>query len=511
MTYHSILFPNARQEEAASAAQEPVAYRDLHLDQVVRALTFGRGQYHLEPFFHAPLRDVEAVLHRQDVMRDFEAPAVLDAVESFARGMNGMREILQRVDQLHNPLQKRIWRLAAIDRYVSVTRTLASDMARLPLASSGMQKFREDLDRYIASTSFGDLATGVGSLTAELDRVHYCVHINGSRVTVRRCEGEADYSSAVLDTFAKFQAGAAKDYRVTFPRPLELDGVETQVLERVSWLYPETFTALEEFTEAHRAFVEPIIERFDREAQFYMAFLDVIRPMRAAGLPFCYPALGPNATDVRIDAGFDLSLAAVLQHDQQPVVTNDVSLHAPERIIVITGPNQGGKTTFARMIGQAHALAGLGLLVPGTQAKLFLPDQIFTHFEREESLATLRSKLEDELVRIHDILESATDMSLLIMNESFSSTTAQDALLLGKAVLERVLELGMTCVYVTFLDELAALGPVTVSMMSMVDPDDPATRTYKVVRAPANGLAYAGAIAAKYGLGYETLRKRIAQ
>jgi len=169
---------------------------------------------------------------------------------------------------------------------------------------------------------------------------------------------------------------------------------------------------------------------------------------------------------------------------------------------------------MARTVGQLHYLARLGCPVPGRYTQLFVCDQIFTHFERAEDSTTMTGKLQAELNRLRDDFVAATPASLIILNEIFNSTTADDALLLSRQILERVTALDALCGCVTFLDELAELNDKTVSMVSTVDPDDPddpATRTHRVIRKPADGRAYARAIADKYGLGFQRLVQELSR
>jgi DNA mismatch repair protein MutS len=191
------------------------------------------------------------------------------------------------------------------------------------------------------------------------------------------------------------------------------------------------------------------------------------------------------------------------------VVPNDFWLQGDERVLVVTGPNQGGKTTFARTFAQLHHLGALGCPVPGTAARLLLPDQILTHFDRQEDLEDLRGKLEDDLVRIREVLRRATSQSIIIANELFASTSPADARDLGRRIIEEVISRDLVAVYVTFVDELASLAPQVVSMTATVQPEDPRVRTYRLVRRPADGRAYAIAIARSYGLDRETLRRRL--
>ena len=156
-----------------------------------------------------------------------------------------------------------------------------------------------------------------------------------------------------------------------------------------------------------------------------------------------------------------------------------------------------------------HYFGALGLPVPGTEAKIFLVDRFFTHFDTEEDLKNLQGKLKDDLIRMHRIFDAATPNSLVIMNEIFASTSLEDATFLGKKVLTRFTELDTLSVCVTFIDELSRINDKIVSMMASIVPDNPSQRTFRIIRRPADGLSYAIALAQKHHLTYENLKGRL--
>jgi DNA mismatch repair protein MutS len=507
--FRSLLSPSGGAEQLGTEPVDRSFASDLNLDQVIERVAGEREEHDLiVALLYRQLNEPETVRFRHEVFNDLHESVLLEGLKSSVEQLRQVRSHLSQLAKMRSKPQREGWFLDAAGIYCDAVRSLTELLYDANVASRGLVAFRDFLAAYTASSGFRVLETDTAQRKEALRRVRYNVRVQGGRVEVSRYEGELDYSAGVLKTFERFKQGAVKDYRLQYRVRPGMNHVGEQILQLVAQLFGEEFSALEVYCLQHGDFFDHSVRRFERELQFYLAYLDYIAPLRGAGLAFCCPQVGKSKEVFAIDT-FDLALAAKLVGDGQTVVRNDFRLRGHERIFVVSGPNQGGKTTFARTFGQLHHLASTGCPVPGSDARLFLFERLFTHFEREEDIAKMSGKLEEDLVRIRGALLEATSDSVIVLNEIFSSTTLLDARFLGEKVLAKMVQLDLLAVYVTFVDELASLDPSIVSMVSTIVPGNPAERTFKVVRGPADGLAYALAIAEKYDVTYERLRERV--
>lgn len=507
--FKSILFQNDTDIFRAQSALMPDFFADLNIDQIVESVTSKKAEYDLKPFFYTKLVDENAIKYRQEIMKDLENETLFENIRTFEDKMRTMRRYLGQSDELSYKYQKERWFLDGVEIYCDAVITLKNDISIIELGSEGFISFREYLNNYVNSDAFKSLITQTKELEDDLSKIRYTLFVKGNMIKVKKYESEKNYSQEIDEIFEKFKQGAVKDYKVEFHEFPDMNHVETKILDFVAELNPETFSNLDGYYNQNSGYANKIITTFDREIQFYFSYLEFISQFKRDGLKFCYPEVSKSKEFYAYQT-FDLALAnKFIGSEQSPVVCNDFYLTGKERIFVITGPNQGGKTTSARTFGQLHYLASIGCPVAGQSAKIFLFDRIFTHFEKEENINNLRGKLEDDLFRINNILNHATPDSIIIMNEIFSSTTFKDALFLSEKVMKKIYDLDLLCVWVTFIDEIASMNEKVVSMASMVSPDNAAMRTYKVIRKPADGLAYALSIAEKYHLTYNALKKRV--
>lgn len=292
--FQSILFTGSRAGTEIGRLEEPDYFADLNLDQVLASMTAGREQYELGPFFYASLHEAATVRYRHEVLRDLEKPDVRASIDAFAERMRRMREHLVRVDRLHYELQKQTWFLDAVKIYCGAVRGLCEELAAREVTSRGMDGFRGYLVGYLASEGFAALEAETRSLKEALARIRYSLRIQGPKVTVSRYEGEADYRPRSSGPSPSSSRGAATSYLVDLPEPVEMNHVEAQIAERVAWLHPEVFRTLADYCSRHRDYLDETVGRFDREVQFYLAYLDLIGRLRAADLPLCYPQVSTS-------------------------------------------------------------------------------------------------------------------------------------------------------------------------------------------------------------------------
>ena len=508
--FTSLLFDESSNTPPVQDREDRSYASDLNLDQIVGKIAGVREEHDfIATLLYGHREDVDTVHYRHEVFRDLEDGSLFGQMQQFADAMSQVRNHVGQVHKIQYQYQREGWFLDAASMYCDAVQSLVVGLRAAHLRSRALRGFRTFLTAYVESAAFDSLIADTRARKDALAEIRYCTRIRGGRVDVSRYEEQADYSAEVLQTFERFKQGAVKDYRVTYRLWPGMNHVAAQILQMVARLFPEEFSALDDYWCRHTEFFDENIRRFERELSFYLAYLEYIGPISAAGLSFCYPDVTAASKAIFATDTFDLALAKKLVVEGKPIVRNDFHMEGPERIFVVSGPNQGGKTTFARMFGQLHHLAGVGCPVPGSAARVFLFDRLFVHFERKEDLTNMRGKLEDDLVRIRKILQAATSNSIVVMNEIFTSTTLTDARFLGKKVMEKLMELDVLCVYVTFVDELTSLGDSVVSLVSTIVPENPVERTYKVVRGPADGLAYALSIAEKHDVTYERLRARM--
>ncbi len=398
--FRSILFHESESDTVADGRAMPECMPDLNLDQIISSITNGRDEYNLKPFFYTALHHVEAINYRHDILRNLENPAVRGYINSFAVKMRAMRGRLAAIEKLYYRYERARWFLDAADIYCDAVICLSHDLDLADPRSSGFLAFRQYLISYLESPGFTSLLSETQKLTTDLADIRYCLHIKGNRIKVSRYGAEPDYGAEALNTFEKFKQGAVKECRFDVSSGGYMNHVEAAVLDLVARLFPDIFQSLDQYVTRHGNYLDDTIRIFDREIQFYIACLDYIAQFKPVGLNFCYPIVTNQSKELYGHETFDLALANKLIHDKDNLVTNDFYLKVPERIFVVSGPNQGGKTTFARMFGQLHYLASIGCPVPGTEARLFLFDQLFTHFEEHEDIRNLSSKLEHDLRRI---------------------------------------------------------------------------------------------------------------
>ena len=191
-------------------------------------------------------------------------------------------------------------------------------------------------------------------------------------------------------------------------------------------------------------------------------------------------------------------------------ITNAVrQIDKPAVFIAIDGRCAAGKTTFARSIGQAVYF--LIMELPANALSLTVPlfKGILTHFEAEEKIQSNSGKLKEEIDRLAPMIKQDNGYQFVILNELFTTATTNDALVMGREVMEHFLERDCYGIYVTHIQELAEETDRIISLVAQAGDGEDRVRTYKMVHMEAQGYGYPESLVRKFGLSYKDILRRL--
>ncbi len=253
------------------------------------------------------------------------------------------------------------------------------------------------------------------------------------------------------------------------------------------------------------------------EFEFVVRGTELLRALRDKGCSLIIPEIRPM--EERAFVAKNLYNPCVALKIEEQIVPNDVTFDEKATIYVLTGPNRGGKSVITCAVGLAQVFFQLGMYVPADSAVISPVDGIYTHFPTGAEDTIDKGRLGEECARLEEIFECVTRSSLVLLDESLSSTGSYEASYIAAEVLSGLAHVGCRCLFSTHLHELAAEidninrrslehgGAAIDTLVAGIVGEG--KRSFRITRAKPDGKSYARDIAESYGLTYERILQKL--
>lgn len=422
--------------------------QDLELETLFAAMASGDG-FLLDVARKAVLSGMEngpdAILYRQGILKDcLDNAAVVRGIYALA------------VEAIEKE-RKNYWGL--LSTYPGTVLYRSREVLELFLGM--LKRLRRFADEHAAKFGSEGFRTFFGMLRRELGDDFF----TEAEEHLRR----VNFRGGVLVSAELGTGNKARDYTLLWPErePGWFDWLfEPQPLSYTYHLHPMDESgsrALSELRDRGISLVanalaqsnEHILSFFSMlrtELAFYVGCLNLHESLSRKGEPTSFPH--PDSLSERrlsFDGLYDVSLALRLD---RKVVGNDVDADG-KQLVVVTGANQGGKSTFLRSVGQAQLMMQSGMFVPAVSFRANVCDRLFTHFKREEDASMTSGKLDEELGRMSGIVDTIPPNSMLLFNESFAATNEREGSEIARQVTTALVERRIKVLFVTHLYEFA--------------------------------------------------------
>lgn len=563
----SILFPKS---DAVFTQMSESAFHDLGLDSVCKALTSdAKEQKYISGIISNMTADVETARFRQEVFADIlDLPQLRKKITELFERLEFMKSFGSLAKKTEEKLG--IWyllhRLDELDDYIKCVEAMRECLGDEGIRSQGLIRFREYINGIYEDSCFAQMRKDIGELklkASEIRSVTIGVNVNdrfeatsmglisvnskpfkksgivGSFADALASKGgikednewngdmryhEVDRAAngspaAILQKGMGFLAmqstGGFVDAKVrqTIVNMPEDDAMNSSTFYLEKVMNKMLDTLVKRLSDTLSKYVDVAVINISRlipEFTYYIRFAEFIEKYSAAGFVFSQAKAVSGERTMQARDFYNLRLALSVENASD-IVFNDLDFDSEHTVYILTGANRGGKTTVTQAVGLLFALAQGGISVAAKSFEYAPVDCIYTHFPADEDKTIDLGRLGEECVRFKQLYADCTADSLLLLNESFSTTSFEEGYFIARDSVRAILKKQVRTIYNTHMHKLAAdvddmnAQTVGAKAASLVVKSDGGKRSFKVEVAAPEGMSYARDIAQKYGVTYEML------
>ena len=457
----------------------------------------------MQKIMMTPLTTKEQIVFRQEIVKDaYNDPELIRELYQTSDGMlrkwNELGRGTKGRIRHSNPVMKLISEIRVLHLFcdtLSKVRTLLQ--SREGLASKGLCAFRDELNKAFSEEREADIRKVLNDIsfyTSGLDQedegrdqvirpriVLECGLEDGLKFSSMKIEEVSSQSTKFIrkgstrDKIQKFFEGRMADSFST----VEEVRIQEQTLQLEYGVVNHLVRKLRRFTDEFQTFFDQL--KF--QTAFYLAVILMRQHIERFGLKYCFPEVCE-----RRDLEFVSLKEFVMALEQRVNVIGNTCSMKQKDLLIVTGANQGGKSTFLRSIGIAQVMMQCGLPVTAYTFRSGIFPRIFVHFTRREDSAMNSGRLDEELNRMNGIIEHIGDGSLVFLNESFATTTEKEGAVIAYDVIRALKEAGVRILTVTHLlsfakrvyEETKGQPDAGVEFLSAERKED-GTRTYHMI------------------------------
>lgn len=524
-----LLYPPGYDRMSENPMKDFGFIRSLQIDEMVVLIKEsyrGLRDLSLESFYTT---DETVLEYRLSIVEDMVDNSAL--YEIFCRSI----PIIHNIHDMHRAmssdftLESALSSVRYLEMYQEIVDLFAGGIKELSLKSEGMKMFREQVLDIAESDDYKNLReeliktnisfSSIKSITVGIN-LDETLRVKEAGVVA--IEDKPYHSSTIMEKLLR--KNPQDSYALISPIYPLAKGFHGEDLKTLN---SSIRTSLNEiFMKSLRSF-EPVIQKyFGVNTSIFVTLLDEIRfltagakfilEMREKGFSMCRPRIA-KMSEKKCELKQVYNPILARRMIERTIVSNSFSFDENGRFYLVTGPNHGGKSIFAYSIGMAQALFQLGLFVPAQSALMSPVSCIYTHFPASDENNYGKGRLESECARLGDIMKNLSDTDMLLMDESFSSTSGLEAGYIATEVLTGIGIIGCGGIYVTHIHDLPQQldtynshpknrGKID-NLVAMMENKEDGTRSYRIGRTTPDGLSYAKDIANRYGLDLESILK----